>query len=45
MYLYDFNCKFQEWIMLVKTRDTDTVVAVQNAFENYFLALLKKSWY
>lgn len=45
MCLYDFNCKFQEWIMLAKIRDTDAVLAVQNAFENYFLALLKKSLY
>lgn len=28
--------------MLAKTRDTDAVLAVQNDFENDFLALLKK---
>lgn len=31
--------------MLAKTRDTDAVLAVQNDFENDFLALLKKSLY
>lgn len=29
--------------MLAKTREVDTVLAVQNAFEKDFLALLKKT--
>lgn len=31
--------------MLAKTRDTDAALTAQNVFENYFLALLKKSLY
>jgi len=42
MYLFNFNCKFQELITLAKTREADTLLAVQNAFENDFLPLLKK---
>lgn len=36
-----FSCKFQELRMPAKTREADTVFAVQNNSGNNFLALLK----
>ena len=44
MYLYNLDCKFQELIMLAKTRDAETALAVQNAFENYFLAFWRNTF-